>query len=104
MRLFCAFLLLLALAGAAMAAPLDLTVEERAWLARHKDSLVLSYDRTFPPIEFEKPDGAFSGLSADLVAHIEERLGITFRKQQSVEGAQRLVEERRRDDGVAQQR
>ena len=81
MRLFCAFLLLLALAGAAMAAPLDLTVEERAWLARHKDSLVLSYDRNFPPIEFEKPDGAFSGLSADLVAQIEERLGITFRKQ-----------------------
>lgn len=46
-----------------------------------------------PPIEFEKPDGSFTGLSADLVARIEERLGITFRKQgipwtQALEGLQ----------------
>ncbi len=80
MRFLSAILLLLALAGAASAAPLELTVEERAWLARHKDSLALSFDRSFPPIEFEKPDGSFSGLGADLVAHIEESLGITFRK------------------------
>jgi ABC-type amino acid transport substrate-binding protein len=82
MRLFCTILLLLALASAATAAPsLNLTVEERAWLAKNRDKLVLSYDRSFPPIEFEAPDGSFSGLSADLVASIEERLGITFRKE-----------------------
>ncbi|HCU68739.1 MAG TPA: hypothetical protein DGF30_05835 [Desulfomicrobium sp.] len=82
MRLLCTILLLLALTGTASAAPsLNLTVEERAWLARNRDNLVLSYDRTFPPIEFESPDGSFSGLSSELIAHIEERLGITFRKQ-----------------------
>lgn len=82
MRLFCTILLLLALAGTAPAAPsLNLTVEERAWLAKNRDNLVLSFDRSFPPIEFEKPDGTFTGMSADLVERIEERLGITFRKQ-----------------------
>lgn len=82
MRFFFALVLLLTLHGHCLAArALDLTSEERAWLAEHKDSLVLSYDRSFPPIEFENPGGTFSGLSAELVAQIEARLGITFRKQ-----------------------
>jgi PAS domain S-box-containing protein len=82
MRLFCAIALLLTLSCAALAAPpLDLTVEERAWLAKNRDKLVLCYDRSFPPIEFENSEGFFTGLSADLVAHIEETLGVTFRKQ-----------------------
>jgi PAS domain S-box-containing protein len=80
MRFLSAILLLLFLAGASFAAPPDLTVEERAWLAKHKDSLVLAFDRSFPPIEFEKPDGSFSGLGADLVAYIEKSLGVAFRK------------------------
>ena len=82
MRFLFTLVLLLTLHGHCLAArALDLTSEERAWLAAHKDSLVLSYDRSFPPIEFENPDGSFSGLSAELVAQLEARLGITFRKQ-----------------------
>ena len=82
MRFILALLLLLTIGGQCLAnPPLDLSPEERAWLAEHKDSLTLSFDRSFPPIEFEKPDGTFTGLSADLIARIEERLGITFRKQ-----------------------
>jgi len=82
MRIFLALLLLLTMHAQCMAGPsLDLSPEERAWLDEHKDSLTLSFDRSFPPMEFETADGSFVGLSADLVAKIEERLGITFRKQ-----------------------
>ncbi|PKN32390.1 MAG: hypothetical protein CVU63_19030, partial [Deltaproteobacteria bacterium HGW-Deltaproteobacteria-20] len=82
MRFILAMLLLLTICGQCPAAPLpDLSPEERAWLDEHRESLQLSFDRSFPPIEFEKPGGEFAGLSADLVERIEERLGITFRKQ-----------------------
>ncbi len=82
MRLIYAILLLLTVHANCLAAPsLNLSSEERAWLADHKDSLVLSYDRSFPPIEFETPGETFAGLSADIITQIENRLGITFRKQ-----------------------
>ncbi|MDP3429494.1 MAG: PAS domain S-box protein [Desulfomicrobium sp.] len=82
MRSILALLLLLMMHVQCIAAPsLDLSPEERAWLAEHKDSLTLSFDRSFPPMERETADGTFVGLSADLIATIEERLGITFRKQ-----------------------
>ena len=82
MPVILALLLLLTFASPCPATPqLDLSPEERAWLDEHKDSITLSFDRSFPPIEFEKPDGTFSGLSADLISKVEERLGVTFRKQ-----------------------
>jgi PAS domain S-box-containing protein len=82
MRLIAALLLLLTIHGHCLAADgPKLTDEERAWLADHKDSLVLSYDRAFPPIEFQTPEGNFAGMSAEFVSRIEKSLGITFRKQ-----------------------
>ena len=82
MPVILALLLLLTFTSPCPASPqLDLSPEERAWLDEHKDSLTLSFDRAFPPIEFEKPDGSFAGLSADLISRVEERLGVTFRKQ-----------------------
>lgn len=60
---------------------LHLTQEERNWLDAHQDSLVLSFEFKFPPFEFLSSEGHFSGLSADLIAIIEKRLGITLRKQ-----------------------
>ncbi len=82
MPVILALLLLLTFASPCPAKPqLDLSPEERAWLDAHKDSLTLSFDHAFPPIEFEKPDGSFAGLSADLITRVEERLGVTFRKQ-----------------------
>ena len=82
MRIFLALLLLLTMHVQCMAGPsLDLSPEEKAWLSEHKNSLTLSFDRSFPPIEFETAGGSFVGLSAGLVAKIEERLDITFRKQ-----------------------
>ena len=82
MRFFLALLLLLTTHVQCVAAPLpDLSPEERAWLDEHGGSLILSYDRAFPPMEFENADGDFIGLSADIIARVEERLGVTFRKQ-----------------------
>lgn len=82
MRFILALFLLLTICGQCPAAPLpDLSPEERAWLNEHRDSLQLSFDRSFPPMEFEKPGGVFAGLSADLVERIEDLLGITFRKR-----------------------
>jgi PAS domain S-box-containing protein len=94
MRFILALLLLLTMYVPCIAAPsLHLSPEERAWLDENKDGLTLSFDFSFPPMEFEKADGSFAGLSADLMARIEERLGITFRKQglpwtQTLEGLQ----------------
>jgi PAS domain S-box-containing protein len=94
MRFILALLLLLTMYVPCIAEPsLDLSPEERAWLDENKDGLTLSFDLSFPPMEFEKADGSFAGLSADLMARIEERLGITFRKQgipwtQALEGLQ----------------
>ncbi len=58
-----------------------LSQEELAWLDEHGDSLVLYYNTDFPPVEFASPEGSFTGLGADVIAAVEQRLGITFVKQ-----------------------
>ncbi len=55
-----------------------LTVEERAWLDANSDSLFLYFNTDFPPIEFMSSEGQFIGLGADVMAAVEERLGVTF--------------------------
>ncbi len=60
--------------------PVSLTPEERAWLLEHPDKLTLYYNVEFPPIEFASDSGAFVGLGADVVALLEKRLGVTFKK------------------------
>jgi two-component system sensor histidine kinase EvgS len=57
-----------------------LTTEERAWLDDNPDKLTLYYNTEFPPIEFASAEGSFEGLGADVIAMIEKRLGLTFRK------------------------
>ena len=52
-----------------------LTEEEKAWLAANPDKLTLSFDRNFPPFEFLSPDGKFSGLTADILHLVEQRMG-----------------------------
>jgi len=82
MRIYCFVFLFLAFCGSALATGTpDLTPEERLWLAKNKDSLVLIHESDFPPFEFATPAAPYSGLSADLISIIEERLGIRFRKQ-----------------------
>ncbi len=58
-----------------------LTPEERAWLDENPDKLTLFYNPDFPPIEFAGVNGEFTGLGADVIIAVEERLGIQFVKQ-----------------------
>jgi len=60
-----------------------LSEEERRYLDAHRDELTLWFNTDFPPIEFAGPDGRFTGLGADVIARVEERLGVVFRKQAS---------------------
>lgn len=58
--------------------PLKLTSEERTWLDENPDKLVLYYNTSFPPIEFADEHGAFTGMGADVIKQVEQRLDIRF--------------------------
>lgn len=68
-----------------------LTPEEQAWLAANPDKLILWFDHDYPPIEFMAPDGSFTGFGADIMALIENRLGVTFTKVPSRDWARQLA-------------
>jgi PAS domain S-box-containing protein len=57
-----------------------LTNNEREWLNKNPDKLILYYKTDHYPIEFESERGEFKGLSADIISEIEKQLGILFRK------------------------
>lgn len=77
--------------GAAEGSFTLLSAEERAWLDQNPDKLTLLYNTDFPPIEYASPTGAFEGLGADVIAKIEARLGVTFRKRPSTDWNQHLA-------------
>lgn len=56
-------------------ATIDLTQEERDWLAKHPE-LRLAPDPDFPPFEFFDESGAYRGIAADYVSILEKKLGI----------------------------
>lgn len=80
MRFLCDILFILLLSGSAAAQDIHLTPDEKAWLADHHASLVMSFDPNFPPVEFVTTSGDFTGMAADIIALIEQRLGVRFRK------------------------
>ena len=55
---------------------IDLTAEERAWLA--DNPIRASYDPTWPPYEFTNADGEIDGLSAAYLAEFERLVGTDF--------------------------
>ncbi|MBN2311623.1 MAG: transporter substrate-binding domain-containing protein [Candidatus Hydrogenedentes bacterium] len=63
------------------APPVQLTTEERAWLDQNPEKLTLFFNTEFPPIKFQGRSGAFAGMGADIIAMVEERLGVTFLKE-----------------------
>lgn len=81
MRVFLFVVLLVLYIAPAWAKLHQLSPEEQAWLKENGQSLVLSFDRNFPPVEFLDENGSFSGLSADLIEQIEKRLAVTFVKE-----------------------
>jgi len=54
---------------------LQLSAEEKDWLAKHP-KLTLGYDIEWPPIEFTNSEGHYSGITADVFAHIKELLNV----------------------------
>lgn len=62
------------------ARPVSLTAEERRWLDAHGDDIILTYDASFPPIEFLDENGHYAGMGADIVARVEMLLGVSFKK------------------------
>ena len=64
--------------GAGIDPRVSLTPEERVWLAKNPGKLTLYYNVEFPPIEFASESGAFIGMGADVVALVENRLGVTL--------------------------
>ncbi|MCP4693997.1 MAG: PAS domain S-box protein, partial [Desulfobacterales bacterium] len=55
-----------------------LTPEERQWLSRHKETLILGMVRGAAPIEFLDRNGNFSGVAADYTRKIENNLNCRF--------------------------
>ena len=54
----------------------DLTPDERAWLA--ENTIRVGPAPNFPPVEFFAEDGLYRGIVADYVSVFEERLGVQF--------------------------
>ncbi len=61
--------------------PAQLTAEESSWLQQNPDKLTLYFNTEFPPIEFISTSGEFTGMGADVIARLEQTLGISFKKQ-----------------------
>jgi len=57
-----------------------LSEQERSWLEENKDSIVLTYEANFPPLELRAKDGQYVGFSASIIDKIEKLLGVRFRK------------------------
>ena len=55
-----------------------LTPAEKQWLADHRE-MRLAVDPEFAPVEFIDEQGNYSGIAADYVQLLNERLGITMR-------------------------
>ncbi|MBL7648525.1 MAG: transporter substrate-binding domain-containing protein [Candidatus Hydrogenedentes bacterium] len=55
-----------------------LTVAERQWIAAHPE-LRMGIDPEFAPFEIVGPDGSYQGIAADVVALLNQRLGINMR-------------------------
>ncbi len=60
------------------AAELQLTEAEREWLTAHPE-LRLGIDPEWPPFEFYDEGGLYSGMGADFIALISQRLGVSMK-------------------------
>lgn len=70
--------------------PLRLSEEERFWLSQHRE-IRLAIDPDFAPVEFIDEQGNYSGISADYVDRLSEKLGITMRVIPGISWSQALT-------------
>ena len=57
----------------------SLSAGERAWLHEHP-AIRVAQDPSWPPIEFTDDRGMPSGMTADFLSLVEERLGVKFQR------------------------
>lgn len=76
---------------------LHLTPEERAWLLEHGSEIRLSGDPAWQPMEFFDENKTYSGLIADYMGLIEERLGIHFKIVRNSLWSETLTQAKNRD-------
>ncbi|MEM7207008.1 MAG: transporter substrate-binding domain-containing protein [Pseudomonadota bacterium] len=76
-RKLCVAILFGLFAQIAVAEPIPLTSQERAWLDAHP-VIQIAPDPDFAPIEYLDENGEYKGIAADYAALIEEKLGIQF--------------------------
>lgn len=48
-----------------------LSAPERKWLDENQDSIVLTYEANFPPLELRSKDGQYVGFSASIIGKVE---------------------------------
>ena len=58
---------------------LELTPEEKAWLAAHDGRIRLAPAPAYPPKDFFNADGRYCGITSEYVRRIEEMFGFRFR-------------------------
>ncbi len=75
------FLFILCLLVSSSLAALILTDAENAWLQNNRDKIFIAYHQNFPPFQQKSESGEFSGLAADVLKKVEERLGVVFQKR-----------------------
>ncbi|MBT3767755.1 MAG: transporter substrate-binding domain-containing protein, partial [Rhodospirillales bacterium] len=57
---------------------LNLTNQEKAWLAAHQN-IRLGVDPDYPPFEYIDGNGAYAGMASDYIRLVSERLGLTMK-------------------------
>ena len=57
--------------------PIEFTAAERVWLSQHP-VIRLAPDPVFPPIEYVTDEGVYSGIAADFVHLMEQKLPLKF--------------------------
>jgi ABC-type amino acid transport substrate-binding protein/CheY-like chemotaxis protein/HPt (histidine-containing phosphotransfer) domain-containing protein len=57
--------------------PLELTAEERTWIAQHP-KIRVGFSRDYQPISFVDQNGSYQGLAADYLELLGQRLGLNF--------------------------
>ena len=58
-----------------------LTESEREWLELNIENLPIWFNPDFPPFEFTNYKGSFTGVGADILQIVEDRLGVSFPKE-----------------------
>ena len=76
---------------------IDLTSEERAWLAQHPD-IVLGAATGYPPMAIEIDDGTHIGMVVDLFEQINQRLNVRIRLQ--IEDSWADIQEKAQNRGI----